>query len=194
MMQFADTYLRDSFGDKKTARKYFPLIVGMFFIIFFGNMLGLLIDWAGMSISPTILSYLRPMHSDMNTTLILAVVTMVTYIGIQIKSHGGLHAGKSYLFNFTGNNIGEKLINVFVGWLHFIGIFATTASLSLRLFGNIFAGVVLIGIITYLGAFASSALFNFVGLGAGGEIGRFLSIPFWFFEVFVSLIQAIVFV
>jgi F0F1-type ATP synthase membrane subunit a len=50
-VQFFDGYLRDTLEDKTLARKYFPLIVGMFCIIFFGNMLGLLIDWAGMSIS-----------------------------------------------------------------------------------------------------------------------------------------------
>lgn len=185
-IQFFDGYIRDTFdGDKKSARKFFPLIVGMFFIIFFGNLLGLVIDWFGMSISPTLLSYLRPMHSDLNTTLVLAVVTIVMYLTIQVRSHGGVSAARSYLFNFRGKNIMEKGINVFVGWLHFIGLYATTASLSLRLFGNIFAGIILVGIITYLGAFASSAVF---------EVGRLLAIPFWFFEVFVSLIQALVFV
>jgi len=78
----------------------------------------------------------------------------------------------------------EKCINVFVGWLHFVGLPATLASLSLRLFGNIFAGIVLIGVISYLMASATSFFF---------EIGRLVAIPFWFFEVFVALIQAIVF-
>lgn len=106
----------------------------MFLIIFLGNIFGLIIDWVGMSVSGDVLKYLRPIHSDMNTTVVLALVTMVTYVGIQVSSHGGTHAAKSYLWNFRGGNIGEKLINVFVGWLHFIGIYATTASLSLRLF------------------------------------------------------------
>ena len=78
----------------------------------------------------------------------------------------------------------QKCINTFVGWLHFVGLPATLASLSLRLFGNIFAGIVLIGVISYLLATATGSLF---------EAGRLLAIPFWFFEVFVALIQAIVF-
>jgi F-type H+-transporting ATPase subunit a len=78
----------------------------------------------------------------------------------------------------------EKCINVFVGWLHAIGLIATLGSLSLRLFGNIFAGIVLIGVISYLMATATGSVF---------EIGRLAVIPFWFFEVFVALIQAIVF-
>lgn len=183
-IQFFDNYLRDTFGDKKTARKFFPLVVGMFSIIFFGNLFGLIIDWAGISISETILYYLRPMHSDLNTTLVLALVAVVSVIITQVKSHGGMSAAKSYFFNFHGDGIMTKCINVFVGWLHLIGLPATLASLSLRLFGNIFAGIVLVGVITFLGALASASLF---------EVGRLLATPFWFFEVFVALVQALVF-
>lgn len=183
-VKFFDEHLRWDFGSKKAARRFFPLIVGMFSVIFFGNLFGLIIDWVGISITPTILMYLRPMHSDLNTTLVLALVTVVMIVVTQVKSHGGIAAAKSYLFNFQGEGLMSKCINVFVGWLHIIGLPAMLASLSLRLFGNIFAGIVLVGVITFLGAAASAALF---------ELGRLLAIPFWFFEVFVALIQALVF-
>ena len=184
-LHFFDTYLRDSFGwDKKFTRKFFPLIVGFFTIIFFGNLFWLLIDWAGLSISEKILYYLRPMHSDVNTTLVLAALVVAYVLFIQVSSHGSIWTIKSYLFNFRGSNIWEKCINVFVGWLHLIGLQATLASLSLRLFGNIFAGVILLWVITFFWALASAQLF---------EVGRLLAIPFWFFEIFIALIQAIVF-
>lgn len=183
-LKFFDDQLRDAFGDKETARKYFPLVVGMFSVIFFGNLFGLVIDWIGMSILPTLLEYMRPMHSDLNTTLVLALITLVIMLSIQVKTQGAIGMTKSYLWNFRGANIWEKCINVFVGWLHFIGLPATLASLSLRLFGNIFAGIVLIGVISFLMASATSFFF---------EAWRLLVIPFWFFEVFVALIQAIVF-
>lgn len=184
-VKFFDDQLRDAFdGDKKKARKYFPLVVGMFFIIFFGNLFGLVIDWFGMSITPSLLSYMRPMHSDLNTTLVLSLITVVYMLKIQVSSQGTLGAIKAYVFNFNGANFMAKCINVFVGWLHAIGIFATTASLSLRLFGNIFAGLILIGVVTALLASATGWLF---------EIGRIAAIPLWFFECFVALIQAIVF-
>ena len=93
-IQFFDRYLRDSFGDKAFARRYFPLIVGMFIIIFFGNMLGLIIDWFGISVSETILYYLRPIHSDVNTTLVLALTVVVYTIIIQVREHGGMHTTK----------------------------------------------------------------------------------------------------
>ena len=183
--KFFDDQLRDAFdGDKKKARKYYPLIVGMFFLILFGNLFGLIIDWFGLSVLPGILYYLRPMHSDLNTTLVLALITVVYMLKIQIQAQGMWWALKSYAFDFRGSNFLEKCISVFVGWLHAIGVLATTASLSLRLFWNIFAGIILIGVVSALMAWATWGAF---------ELGRLAVTPLWFFEVFVALIQAIVF-
>jgi F-type H+-transporting ATPase subunit a len=182
--KFADDYLRWAFEDKSVARKYFPLVVGIFSIVFFGNLFWLAIDWLGASVSPTILEYLRPMHSDLNTTLVLAVITVITFLGVAIKTHWLGHTVKWYVFNFSWKTIAEKFINVFVGWLHFIWVPATLVSLSLRLFGNIFAWIILISVITYLWQMMSENLF---------QVWRFLSVPFWFFEFFVALVQAIVF-
>ena len=183
--KFFDDQLRDAFdGDKKKARKYYPLIVGMFFLILFGNLFGLIIDWFGMSIVPSLLYYLRPMHSDLNTTLVLSLITVVYMLKIQIQTQGLWGTMKSYAFDFRGANFLEKCISVFVGWLHAIWVLATTASLSLRLFGNIFAGIILIGVVSALLAGATGWLF---------ELWRLAVIPLWFFECFVALIQAIVF-
>lgn len=181
---FFDTFLRESFDDKKLARDFYPLVVGVFFVIVFGNLFWLVIDWLGASVSPTILTYLRPMHSDLNTTLVLALITVFTLLYVSVRTHGWGNTLKSYFFNFSWHTMTEKCINVFVGWLHAVGIFSTLASLSLRLFGNIFAGIVLIWVISYLGAWSSEAVF---------ELGRFATLPFWFFEVFVALVQALVF-
>lgn len=183
-IKFFDDQVTDAFGDKKQGRKFFPLVVGMFFIIFFGNMLGLLIDWFGLSVWPELLYILRPMHSDLNTTLVLAIITVFIMLKVQVKSQGAISTVRSYVFNTQGWNIMEKGISVFMWWLHLIGIPVTAASLALRLFGNIFAWVILISVISFLTAFATGGLF---------EVGRLWVIPFWFFEVFVALIQAIVF-
>lgn len=171
-------------NDKNFSRAAFPLVGWFFIVVLFGNLFGLLIDWLGASISPTILQYVRPMNSDLNTTLVLWLITVVTFLGIAIKSSGFGGTAKWYLFNFSGHNLTEKCINVFVGWLHLVSVPSTVASLSLRLFGNIFAWVILIWVITYLWVLMSTSLF---------EVGRLISIPFWFFEVFVAFIQAAVF-
>lgn len=179
-----DKNILDSFHDKKFSRAFFPLVAWFFVIILFGNLFWLLIDWAGASISPNILQYVRPMNSDLNTTLVLWMVTVFTFLAIAIKTSGAWGTVKGYLFNFSGHNLTEKCINVFVGWLHLVSVPSTVASLSLRLFGNIFAWVILIWVITYLWVLMSASFF---------EVGRLISIPFWFFEVFVAFIQAAVF-
>ncbi len=185
-VKFFDGFLSEWFwDDKKMAREFFPLIVWFFIIILWGNLFGLIVDWVGTSITPSLFYVMRPMHSDVNTTLVLSIITLYVLLFVSVRSQGLGGTLKSYFFNFTGKSIAEKCINVAVGWLHFIGLPATVISLSLRLFGNIFAGVVLLGVLTFLLANGTAAVF---------EIGRLWAIPFWFFEVFVSLIQAIVFV
>lgn len=76
------------------------------------------------------------------------------------------------------------MINVPIGWLHFVGEFTRVLSLSVRLFANIFAGVILIGVMAYVGTLIPGA-----GIGLGGII----VVPFWFFELFVAFLQAYIF-
>ena len=186
IISFIDKYLKDSFGDKEFARKFFPLIAWIFFIILFWNLFGLVIDWLWSSVSPTILEYVRPMHSDLNTTLVLWIITVISFLWISFKYIWWTNTLKSFLFNFKWKSLWEKLINVFVWWLHLIWIPSTIASLSLRLFGNIFAWIILIWVISFLWA-QMTASFRLL------ETWRFLSLPFRFFEIFVAFIQAAVF-
>lgn len=179
-----DKYVFDSLNDKKFSRDYFPLIWWLFFIILFWNLYWLIIDWLWSSISSKILLYLRPINSDLNTTLVLAMITVFTFLYISIKYVWTKKTLMSYFFNFTWETLTERIINVFVWWLHLFSVPSTLASLSLRLFGNIFAWVVLISVITYLWKFMSENLF---------EVWRIIAIPFWFFEIFVAFIQAAVF-
>jgi F-type H+-transporting ATPase subunit a len=73
-------------------------------------------------------------------------------------------------------------VSVFIGWLHFFGEFIRIGSLSLRLFLNIFVGIILIAVMTYMGT-----------LIPGYHIGKFLTLPFWFFELLVAFLQAYIF-
>jgi len=183
--KFFDDYLRETFGNKLVARKYFPLVVWIFIMIFAWNLFGLMIDWLALALpSLHINEYFRPIHSDLNTTLVLATITVVTFLAVWVKTHWAGHTLKWYFFNYTWDSVWDKLVNVFVGWLHFIWVPATLASLSLRLFWNIFAWIVLISVITYLWATMTEGLL---------QSGRLLSTPFWFFEFFVAFVQSVVF-
>ena len=184
-IKLADQQIRTAFWNDKTfARKYFPLIVWLFLVVFLWNLWGLIIDWLWSAISGDIFYYLRPIHSDLNTTVALSLLVVVVFLGVWVKSHWALGYTKWYLFNFKWDSLVEKCIGVFVGWLHFLGLGSTLASLSLRLFWNIFAWIVLIGVMSYLWALMSPDVFAF---------GMFLSLPFWFFELFIAIVQALVF-
>lgn len=109
---------------------------------------------------------LRPGTADLNTTLALAIVSvMVTQVfGIQAL---GLGYFKKYI-NFSNP------IMTFVGFLELISEFAKIISFAFRLFGNIFAGEVLLVVI--------SALLPIIA-----------PMPFYGLELFVGFIQALVF-
>lgn len=108
----------------------------------------------------------RAATADLNTTLALAIisVTLTQIFGI---SHLGLSYFKKFL-DFSSP------INFVVGILETVLEFAKIISFAFRLFGNIFAGEVLLVVMTYLIAIAVPA-------------------PFYALELFVGFIQALVF-
>jgi F-type H+-transporting ATPase subunit a len=110
---------------------------------------------------------LRAAAADLNFTLALGVLAVVVVNLIAIVTLGiRSHAGK--FFNFSGP------INFFVGILELVSEFAKIISFSFRLFGNIFAGEVLLVIVAFLVPYVAP-------------------LPFLFLEVFVGFIQAFVF-
>jgi F-type H+-transporting ATPase subunit a len=111
---------------------------------------------------------LRPPATDLNFTLALALVTViVTQIyGFRIL---GVRKQLGRYFNFS-----EGPIGLVVGILELLLEPLRVISLSFRLFGNVFAGEVLLIVISFLAPF----------LGP---------IPFYFLEIFVGFIQAFVF-
>lgn len=104
--------------------------------------------------------------ADLNTTLALAIIAVITvqYAGFSALGLGYL---KKY-FNFSNP------IYFFVGILELIGEFARIISFAFRLFGNIFAGEVLLTVIAFL-------------------MPLFAPLPFLGLELFVGFIQALVF-
>lgn len=179
-----DNFLTGILDDKKAVRVFLPLVAGFFVFIFAGNIVGLIFDYVTMSV-PSLRTYLRPINAEISTTLVMALATIIIAQATAIIVKGPIHHFMHYLFNFSGHGMIEKIINVPVGWIHFLGEFTRIISLSVRLFANIFAGVALIGVITYLGT-----MLPLHGLyGVGGV----LVLPFWFFELLVAFLQAFIF-
>ncbi len=156
---------------------------GIFLYILGANLYSLLMDWF-LAFAPGFHSYLRPINSDINTTLGMAVLVILISHIIMIRFRGVFKYALHYVFHFEWGSIVEKMINVVVGWIHLIGEWVRVLSLSLRLFGNIFAGAVLLGVMGWLTAK--------IGVAAL-PLGNVLLIPFYFFEMFVGFIQAMVF-
>jgi F-type H+-transporting ATPase subunit a len=172
MMLFENLYdtTVEVIGDKKVALKVLPLAVTLMLFFMINNWLGLLpvvgsVTWHGQEL-------FRGVAADLNTTLALAVISIVTAQAWAIKRRGFFGNAKRYF----GNPFKDPL-HAAIGLLEFIAEFSRTAALSLRIFGNVFGGEVLLGVIAYLTSFAAPvALPVFYGL-----------------ELFVGAVQAYVF-
>ncbi|MFC1521823.1 F0F1 ATP synthase subunit A [Elusimicrobiota bacterium] len=118
----------------KDAPKYYPLFIGIFIYVLFANLLGLI---PGM-MSPT---------ASLNTTIALALIVFIYYNFQGIKTNG-----LSYLKHFLGpitKWYAFPLMILFI-FIETIGQLARPVSLSIRLFGNIFAKEILLGILAIL--------------------------------------------
>ncbi len=153
--------------------RYFPLIATFFIYILFLNWMGLLPGvgsigfYEGSEHAKAFVPYLRGGTADLNTTLGLAIlaIALVQYFGIRELGFG------TYITKYI-NLRGP--IDFFLGLLEIISELSRALSLAFRLFGNIIAGEVLLVIVAFL-------------------VPYFVSLPFLVFEIFVGLVQAIVF-
>lgn len=152
------------------AVKFAPLYLGVFLFILLNNWLGLMPGVGPITVNGHPL--LRPFTADLNGTLALAVFTVILIQVYAIKELGIFTHLKHYFSEKPYNPI-----NFFVGILEILGEFTKMASLSLRLFGNVFAGEVLLVTIA----------------GISGYLSSLTTLPFYFLEVFVGFIQAFVF-
>jgi F-type H+-transporting ATPase subunit a len=139
-------YIRESTGSnlasEAKARKYLGLTLSLFLFIVLGSWFGLI---------PGVLSlYYNGIHlfraptTDLNACIALAIVAFGT---VQIAGINALGLG-GYLSKFF--TVKGGLIGSFVGILEFFLEWARLLSYSFRLFGNIFAGEVLIIVLSYL--------------------------------------------
>lgn len=140
-----------------------------------------------------IVPFFRSPSADLNNTLMLAVVTQIAaqVFGFMALGVGG-YLGKFFIFDGItaafkpdahgskrrlGGMIGQLalgIIDFFVGLLEGLSEFIKIVAFTFRLFGNIFAGEVMLIVLTFL-------------------VPLVLTIPFLGFEVFVGLVQAFIF-
>lgn len=160
----------DTMQDRKKADRYAPFLLTIFVFIIFNNWFGLIPGVGSITYGGEPL--FRAWTADLTGTLALSISSIIiiqTYAIRELKIGGYL---KHYFSNQPWNPI-----NFFVGMLEVLGEFTRMASLSLRLFGNIFAGEVLLIVLS-----------SITGLGS-----PVATMPFIIMELFVGFIQAFVF-
>ncbi|HBV01618.1 MAG TPA: ATP synthase F0 subunit A [Candidatus Taylorbacteria bacterium] len=160
-------------GSREIARRFFPLVATIFIFVLFSNWVGIIPGVGSIGFreahdgKESFVPLFRSVFSDLNMTLALALiaVTLSHFFGITalgIKNHVGK------FITFKGP------VAAFTGLLEIVSEIAKVISFSFRLFGNIFAGEVLLTIIAFL-------------------VPYIAPLPFLGLELFVGFIQALIF-
>ena len=184
-------------GEK--ARVFFPLVATFFFFILISNWMGILPGFGSIGVwhehegHEVLIPFLRSANAHLSTTIALAIVSVgaTQYFGFKLlglpflnryftfkstSPGGGEATAPGRIARFVGKLGGfmGRVGNAFAGILELISEFIKILSFSFRLFGNIFAGEVLLIVVSYLCAFLAS-------------------LPFMFLEIFVGFMQALIF-
>jgi len=183
------TFLENIIGSV-LVRKTFWFFATIFIFILFLNWFGLLpgvgsIGWGHHDATTGAFRVDRPLlrgaNADLNLTLAMASVFFICWIvwAIQANGIGGLIL---HLFGPKGETTGIlKLLMIviffIVGWLEIVSILFRPISLSFRLFGNVYAGEIMLESMSHIVP----------------SLSWLIPIPFYFMELLVGLVQALVF-
>lgn len=181
----------ESVAGKHMAPKAFPLLGSLFVFILVSNWFGLLpgvgtIGWGEgtgfLSVKEVHDPLLRPATADLNMTLGLSISSFVVWFVLTIREVG--------VWGFIKHTFGPKggltgimgfvvaIVFLFVGVIEVISILIRPMTLAIRLYGNIYAGENVLHTMSGMGGFIGSVLAPF---------------PFYFMELLVGLLQAVVF-
>lgn len=186
-LDFTDTITRD----RKTSEKLLPVVLALFLFILLNNWFGLLpvIGTVGFyeihDGHNMFIPFFRGGTADLNMTLALALFAVIFSHLLGVFTIGAWKHFNKFInieafleipkkFKKDKNVIFINPVKFFVGLMEIVGELAKVMSLSLRLFGNIFAGEVLLASMATILAFI-------------------LPVPFFFLEVLVGMVQAAVF-
>lgn len=176
---FMMTTVEGAFIDKKTARKYVPFFMTLFFFILVHNWSGL-IPGVGDAFQVHGHPLLRPMTADLNTTVALGLVTMVIVYAASIREAGGF--GNYIKHFFMGSPLNP--LYLVIGIIEMITDLTRALSLALRLFLNMAIGEIVIAVFAYLGSLLAPA----------NVLAPIAAFPFTLLELGVGALQAYIFV
>lgn len=180
-------FLSEIMGDR-LMKQTFWLMGSLFVFILMSNILGLFpgvgsVGWGHTSehMFKVTTPIFRGVNADLNTTLALGALFFFFWFIWAWKANGPIGLIK-HIFGFQGEATGimhlvMAVVFVAVGFLELISIMIRPFSLALRLYGNIFAGEVMLETMLHKSQF----------------FGWLLPVPFYLMEVLVALIQSLVF-
>ncbi len=175
---------------EKLARDTFWFFGSIFIFIISANWMGLFptvgtvginrVDEAGKIVEWV--PFLRGANADLNMTLGLALVFFAVWLYWSVRANGP-GGFLSHIFIYHGEGQGfikVMLVAIFflVGFLEVVSIMIRPLTLTFRLYGNIYAGESLLELMLYMG---------------GKWFGWLAALPFYFLELMVGAIQALVF-
>jgi F-type H+-transporting ATPase subunit a len=163
--------------DRHQSKKFFPIVATIFIFVILTNWIEVVPGLGTIGINrmeegkQILVPFIRSGAADLNLTLAIALVSVISAQVLGIATIGiGKYAGKFFVSPFHS----PYVVGTFVGILELISEVAKLISFSFRLFGNIFAGEVLLTVMLFL-------------------VPYFIPLPFLFLELFVGFIQALVF-
>lgn len=173
LFEFVIKYMEDTLESRSLAIKFFPFIMTLFLFILTANLLEFTPGIGSIFVNVMENGHiehaplLRSVNTDLNVTLALAIIS---FLAIEIT--GVVVIG---FLKYFGKFVNFKsAIGFFIGIIELVSEIARLVAFSFRLFGNIFAGEVLILVVM-----------SFVPI--------ILPVPLMLFEVFVGFIQAAIF-
>ncbi|MBI3952856.1 MAG: F0F1 ATP synthase subunit A [Candidatus Doudnabacteria bacterium] len=188
VLEFILGYVDQVTKDRRKSIKFLPIVGGLFLFILVSNWMGLIPGTGSIGrFLPVggeieLVPLLRPANSDLNMTLAMAVFAVITSHVLGIVTIGFFKYANKFIklgdlyksMRKGGISIMVAVFEFGVGLIEIFSEIAKMVSLSLRLFGNIFAGEVLLTVIA-------------------GLIAYLVPLPFMLLELLVGLIQAVVF-
>lgn len=177
LVEFVIGLGEDNFGSREKALKYMPLLLTLFTFILFSNLCALIpgVGTVNIGTEEGQIPLLRAFTADLNATLAMAILTIGTVQVAAVRERGfGKHI--KHYFTLVSDNLLNPT-NIFIGLIEIMGEFIRIMTLSMRLFGVIYAGEVLIHVVGEL----------------AGNFGWAATFPIYFMEIFFSMIQAYLF-
>ena len=193
IIEFIDDSVRGSFTGKNPLVA--PLALTIFIWIFLMNLMDLVpVDYLPGLATALGIPFLKVVPTtDPNATfgMSIAVFVLVVYYSIKVKGAAGF-AGELTLQPFSSDNPVIKGIFVPINlFLEGVNLIAKPISLSLRLFGNMYAGEMIFVLLAIMGGSFAAANMGGSSVLFGSQI--LLSLAWAIFHILIITLQAFIF-